>query len=96
MNELKLRSSHPDSVKEMIKTDLAKRLQNLEAGIQRTQARLKQFETQYQWSTQTFIELFTHDQLQHSLDFDEWLGEAWMLETLQQKQALIKEIEFVD
>jgi len=30
------------------------------------------------------------------LDFDEWLGEAWMLEKLQQKIAIIKEIEFVD
>lgn len=42
------------------------------------------------------MHLFTSDQLQHSLDFDEWLGEAWMLEKLQQKQAILKEIEFVD
>jgi hypothetical protein len=33
----------------------------------------------------------TNDQLQHSLDFDEWLGEAWMLEKLQQKTVIIKE-----
>ena len=96
MNVLKLRSSHPESIKEMIESDLTKRLQSIEAAIQTTHQKLTQFETQYHWSTENFINLFTNDQLQHSLDFDEWLGEAWMLKKLQQKQAIIKEIEFVD
>jgi hypothetical protein len=95
-NILKLRSSQPASLKEMIQNDLSQRLQNLETGLQQTQMRLQQFETQYQWSTEKLVELFTNDQLQHCLDFDEWLGEAWMLEKLQQKIAIIKEIEFVD
>lgn len=95
-NILKLRSSQPESLKAMIQTALNHRLQDLESGLQQTQARLKQFETQYQWSTEQFVELFTNDQLQHSMDFDEWLGEAWMLEKIQQKIAIIKEIEFVD
>ena len=95
-NILKLRSSQPASLKEMIKNDLSQRLQNLETGLQKTQTRLQQLETQYQWSTEKFVELFTNDQLQHSLEFDEWLGEALMLEKLQQKIAIIKEIEFVD
>ena len=96
MNELKLRSNHPESIKEMIEIDLAKRLQSLEKGLELTQTRLKHFEAQYQWSTENFVNLFTNDQLQHSLEFDEWLGESWMLEKLQQKIAIIKEIEFVD
>jgi hypothetical protein len=95
-NILKLRSSEPASLKEMIQNDLNQRLQNLETGLQQTQVRLQQLETQYQLSTKQFVELFTNDQLQHSLDFDEWLGEAWMLEKLQQKIKIIKEIEFVD
>ena len=95
-NILKLRSSQPASLKEMIQNDLNQRLQNLETGLQQTQVRLQQLETQYQLSTKQFVELFTNDQLQHSLDFDEWLGEAWMLEKLQQKIEIIKEIEFVD
>jgi len=96
MNELKLRSNHPESIKEMIEIDLAKRLQSLETGLELTQTRLKHFEAQYQWSTESVVDLFTNDQLRHSLEFDEWLGEAWMLEKLQQKIAIIKEIEFVD
>lgn len=95
-NILKLRSREPASLKEMIQNDLNQRLQNLETGLQQTQVRLQQLETQYRWSTEQFVELFTNDQLQHSLDFDEWLGEAWMLEKLQQKIEIIKEIEFVD
>ena len=95
-NLLKLRSSQPESLKAMIQTDLNHRLQDLECGLQQTQARLKQFETQYQWSTEQFVELFTNDQLQHSTDFDEWLGEAWMRDKIQQKIAIIQEIEFVD
>ena len=95
-NIIKLRSNHPASIREMIQSDFAKRLQTLEVGLQKTQTRLEQFETKYQWSTETFINLFTSDQLQHNLDFDEWLGEAWMLAKLQQKIAIVKEIEFVD
>ncbi len=93
---IKLRSSQPDLLKEMIQTDLEHRLQNLESGLQKTQIRLKQFEIQYQWSTEQFMTLFSNDKLQHSEDFDEWLGEAWMLNKIQQKIAMIKEIEFVD
>jgi len=94
-NIIKLRSNHPSSIKEMIQSDFAKRLQSLELGLQKTQTRLEQFEAKYQWSTETFINLFTSDQLQHNFDFDEWLGEAWMLTKLQQKIAIVKEIEFV-
>ena len=93
---VKLRSSQPESLKEMIQIDLNHRLQDLESGLQQTQKRLKQFEAQYQWSTEQFVVLFTNDQLQHSIDFDEWLGEAWMFDKIQQKIAMIKEIEFVD
>ncbi|MEB3311144.1 MAG: hypothetical protein VKJ02_13010 [Snowella sp.] len=95
-NLIKLRSSQPESLKAMIQNDLNHRLQDLENGLQKTQARLKQFETQYQWTTEQFVQLFTNDQLQHNPDFDEWLGEAWMLDKIQQKIAIIQEIEFVN
>nr|CAO88866.1 unnamed protein product [Microcystis aeruginosa PCC 7806] len=34
--------------------------------------------------------------MQHTLDFDEWMGEAWMLEALLQDKEEIEEIELVD
>ncbi len=96
INIIKLRSNHPISIKEMIQSDFAKRLHSLELGLQKTQTRLKHFESKYQCSTATFIDLFNSDQLQHSFDFDEWIGEAWTLEKLQQKISIVREIEFVD
>ena len=95
-NLIKLRSSQPEFIKQMIKTDLNHRLQDLEDGLKTTQVRLKKFEEKYQWSTEKFVAMFNNDQLQHSADFDEWIGEAWMLEKIQQKMAIIQEIEFVD
>ncbi|MFN7716076.1 MAG: hypothetical protein ACK5QS_11430 [Pseudanabaenaceae cyanobacterium] len=49
VNIIKLRSNHPASIKEMIQSDFAKRLQSLELGLQKTQTRLEQFEAKYQW-----------------------------------------------
>lgn len=95
-NLIQIRSSQPKFIKQMIQMDLNHRLQDLEDGLQKTQIRLKQFEGKYQWSTEKFVTMFNDDQLQHSADFDEWLGEAWMLEKIQQKMAIIQEIEFVD
>ena len=46
-NLIKLRSSQPVSLKEMIQTNLNHRLQDLENGLQQTQTHLEQFETQY-------------------------------------------------
>ncbi|MCZ8066557.1 MAG: hypothetical protein ACK5U2_02885 [Microcystis sp.] len=50
----------------------------------------------YQMQTQEFLRRFENNELQHTLDFDEWMGEAWMLEALLQDKEEIEEIEFVD
>ena len=54
------------------------------------------FENKYQMQTQEFLRRFENNELQHTLDFDEWMGEAWMLEALLQDKEEIEEIEFVD
>lgn len=46
--------------------------------------------------TQEFLRRLENNELQHTLDFDEWMGEAWMLEALLQDKEEIEEIEFVD
>lgn len=46
-NELISRSNYPESLKEMIESDLARRLQELEAAIGRARERLEQFEEKY-------------------------------------------------
>ena len=96
MAELKLISKHPDSLKQIIQSALSERLHSIEAGIKRTKERLQQFETKYQLSTDAFIQCFNNDELSHSFDFDEWIGESQMLKHLQEKKEEIEEIKFVN
>jgi hypothetical protein len=43
-----------------------------------------------------FISRFNNDELSHSFDFDEWIGEYRMLAHLQQTKAAIEEVDFVN
>ena len=96
MTELKLISKYPDSLKQIIQSALSERLHNLEVGIKRTKERLHEFETKYQLSTGEFIQSFNNDELSHNFDFDEWIGEARMLQHLQEQKETIEEVKFVN
>ena len=96
MAELKLSSKDPDSLRRIIQSALSERLQSVTAGIKRTEERLLEFETKYQLSTEEFITRFNNDELSHSFDFDEWIGESRMLTHLQQTKESIEGIDFVD
>ncbi len=96
MAELKLRSKSPDSLRQIIESALSERLNSIEAGIKRTKERLQEFESKYQLLTEEFIRRFNNDELTHSFDFDEWIGESRMLAHLQEKKETIEEIEFVN
>jgi hypothetical protein len=96
MTELTLRSPDNISLKQIIESVLSERLYNLELGIKSSQARIKEFETQYQLSTEEFLTKFNNNELNHSFDFDEWIGEAKMLEHLQKKKLIIEGVEFVN
>lgn len=96
MPELKIKSKDPESLRRIIESALSERLHSVQAGIKKTKERLLSYETQYQLSTEEFITRFNNDELPHSLDFDEWIGESRMLEHLQQTKESIEEINFVD
>jgi hypothetical protein len=96
MAEIKLRSKDINSLKKVIKDALAERLKEVTIGIKRTQERIDYFENKYQMQTQDFLKRFENNELNHTLDFDEWMGEVWMLKTLLEDQTEIEEIEFVD
>lgn len=95
MTELKLISQHPN-LRFLIETAIAESLSSVEAGIQRTQARLQAFEAQYQLSTEEFLRRYENDQFQETLELDEWIGESRMLERLQEKATRLREVEFAD
>jgi hypothetical protein len=96
MAELKLISKYPDSLRQIIQSALSERLYSIEAGIKRTEERLQEFETKYQLSTGEFIRRFNNDELPHSFDFDEWIGESRMLAHLREMKEAIEEVKFVN
>lgn len=96
MTELILRSPDKTSLKQIIESALSERLNHLERGIKIAQERINQFETQYQLSTAEFLTKFNNDELNHNFDFDEWIGEAKMLEHLLEKKLIIEGVQFVN
>ena len=96
MAELTLRSKDPDSLRRIIQSALSERLQSVKAGIKKTEERIQEFETKYQLSTEEFISRFNNDELSHSFDFDEWIGESKILAHLQQIKESIEDVYFVD
>ena len=96
MAEVKLRSKYLNSLKRIIEDALTEKLRELQEGIRRTQERINLFENKYQMQTEEFLRRFENNELQHTLEFDEWMGEAWMLEILLRDKEEIEEIEFVD
>ena len=96
MAELTLRSKDPDSLRRIIQSALSERLQSVKAGIKKTEERIQEFETKYQLSTEEFISRFNNDELSHSFDFDEWIGESKILAHLQQIKESIEDVYFVN
>jgi hypothetical protein len=96
MNELKLVSQHPDSLKPVVEGVLAEALRSVEAGIQRTYQQLHVFETRYHLTTEEFIQRYEDDQFQETPDFDEWIGEYKMLRGLREDADRLRGIQIAD
>lgn len=94
--EIKLKSKHPDAVKSIIKSALIAAVQSTENGIKMTRQRLDEFESKYQLATAEFLNKFNNNELPHSGDFDEWIGESRMLSHLLDKKTKIQGVELVD
>lgn len=95
MAELKIICEYPETLKQFIEEILSKRITSLEDGIRRTEQRIKEFENKYQMSTEEFLRRYENDEIQETLEIDEWIGESWMLKRLQEDLDMFKGIEFV-
>jgi hypothetical protein len=98
MAEVKIKCEYPESIKKLFQNAIDKEWQSLLDGIARTEARLKEFEAKYQVSTEEFLRRFENDEIQHRLDreFDEWIGESWMLKSLLEEWEHLKGLEIVN
>lgn len=93
MTELRLRSPHGNGLRELVTGALANESRLLLAGIQRTEARLREYEQTYRLSTDDFLRKFAENELDETLDLIDWVGEARLLQRLREKLAVLQDIQ---
>lgn len=96
MADLRLVSTRKHQLKPLVEAALANELRLMEAGIRRTEERLQEFEQKYRLGTQDFIARYENDQMEETLDFDEWIGEFRLLARLREKADTLKDIRFAN
>ena len=92
MAALTLTSSSEHPLRSLVEAALQNELRLLQAGIQRTEQRLRAFESQYNLSSRDFLRRYENDELAETLDFAEWVGEMRLLERLKEKAETLREI----
>jgi phage shock protein A len=96
MAELKLISPRQHPLRSLIQGALHNEARLLKANIQRTEQKIRAFETQYNLSTAEFLRRYMNDELEETLDFAEWIGETRLLERLREKADTLQEIHFAN
>jgi hypothetical protein len=95
MNQLTLTTTSQRPLKPLVEAALGNELRLLEAAIQKTERRLRQFETANGLSSAEFLRRYENDELPESLDYAEWIGEYRLLTRLREKANAYREIRFV-
>jgi hypothetical protein len=96
MTTLTLTSAKPRALRPLVEAALENQSRLLQAGVQRTEVRLRAFEPAHGWSSAEFVRRYENDELPETLDFAEWIGEYRMLARLREKIATLQEIRFAD
>lgn len=96
MVELTLVSKESYPIRAVVEAALHNEYQELLQGLQKTEERVRSFEEKYKMTTAAFLDRYANDEFQHSLDFDEWIGESRMLTHLTEKAQALRSIEIAD
>ena len=96
MTDLRLVSTRKHQLKPLIEAALANELRLMEAGIRRTEQRILDFEKKYHLKSKHFILRYENDEMEETMDFDEWIGEFRLLERLREKADTLKDIRFAN
>jgi len=95
MAELKLVSKH-EQLKPLVEAALFNELRLLEAGMRRTEEKLRGFEEKYHLVTKDFISRYENDEIKETLDVDEWVGEFRMWKRFKEKIETLKDVRFAN
>jgi hypothetical protein len=96
MNQITLVSPQERPLQPIIEAALHNELRLLEAGLHRTDVRIRDFETRYGMSTAEFLRKHQNDEIEETLELIEWVGEVRMRERLQEKIKMLREIRFAN
>jgi phage shock protein A len=96
MVELVLISPGQRPLRPLVEAALHNELRLLQAGIHRTEQRLRAFEAQYGVSSAEFLQRYENDELPETLDLAEWVGEYRLLERLREKADTLQDIHFAN
>ena len=96
MAELTLISPSPRPLQPLVEEALQNELRLLEAGIQRGEQQLQEFEARFGLSTVEFVQRYENDALEETLELGEWIGEYRLRERLLEKAASLRAIRFAD
>ena len=96
MTTLTLTSTQPHPLRPLVEAALENQLRLLQAGMQRTEEKVRAFEAEYHLSTPEFVRRYENDELPETLAFAEWIGEYRLLTRLHEKVATLQGIRFAD
>ncbi len=96
MEQLTLVSNHTRSLKPLVEAALQNELRLLQAGIQRSEQKLRTWEARYGFPTSEFVHRYENDQFEETLEFAEWIGEHRLLARLLEKAQILQEVKFAN
>jgi hypothetical protein len=92
MTQLTLTSSGAHPLKPLVESAIQNELRIVEAGIQRTELRLRDFEARHGMSSQEFLHRAEAGDAPETLDFAEWEGECRLIERLREKAVTLQNL----
>ena len=85
-------SNRQRPLRPLVRTALASEMRLLEVGIHLTERRLREFETVHQMTTKDFMGHFENDELDETLELAEWIGECRLLQRLNEKTEVLRDV----
>lgn len=90
MTRIRIESDHKAALTSLVKTSLAMQRKALQAGLKRTQARLKAFEKEFGQGSQTFYQAYQAGHMGDDEKVMEWAGEWETMQELANALNLLK------
>jgi len=96
LQQLIIRTRDKSSLRPLLESAIENQKKALQAGIERTQARLAEFERRYGMTSKEFERRLIARELSETFDFTDWRMEIGMLALLEKKYAALQEAHIVD